>query len=875
VQDVIPSKGKEPLRLSWKLPSRLRKPITHQLKKERARKRAHNAIVRFERKAISTPKVWKKEVKKIAQEALPKIQLPTRHFFHKNIEQHTGDVYREELPKVKITLPPYAGSAAFSSSSVKKVAKKYTQPKKGSSIIRTKPARSASAPLVIPKKTTKTDAMNMPVSAFQERDVFYEFAHEDHEVHNPEESASVAPKVSIPFSVSVLRFAPARNVLTSIVFLLVGCAALTFFVWNLQGAGRGTAALTSIEGRAANAFKEVALAQDALANTDVKASEASFTAAFQELSAAQQELDKALSASKHSLQLIDVTGTVRAGEDMLSVGADLATAGQHMSRGVQPFLQIEGGKTLTDAIITSRPELAAAQEKIQHASETLSGVSETALPGELATHVGQLKEIIPRANDALSHLLNESTTFLYLLGAERDRQYLFLFANSDEIRPVGGFIGTVGLVNVSRGKVENIDVRSVYDGDGQLKALLAPPNPLLPIVSRWYLRDSNWFVDYSQSAKKAAQLFEKEGGPTVDGVVLLTPSVIKNLLTVTGPITVPGYDQAVTAENFVTVTQGEVTYNYDKTVNKPKQFLSDLTPILLTKLFAAPSGEENPKGKIATLGALTKSLKEKDIVLYFTNEQAQEEIVRLGWAGTLPQNVPGFLMVNNANIGGHKSDQFMEQEIDYRAQILEQGDVDVVVTVRRTHKGPQEKIEYPYPTGENPAYKINTVYQRLLVPKGAILLESKGFTPESNVPQPILSSGDIPLAADPDVTDWQLSQHRAPNGTVIGSEAGYTFFANWIVTKPAETTVTLTHYRIPNAVTMPSILKNASSYSLGIANQSGQKRTTLRASIQVPDTMKIVHVVPQSGVTRESDTSVVYRGELTSDVVPGIVFERK
>lgn len=834
--DVIPSKKKEPLRVDWKLPARLRRPVVRK-----------DAVVHFERKKIRTPKIW--NIQKSPVQKPAGISLPTHHFFHAKPEQHTGDTIRGEAPKVRISQPPYGNEKRSTPTPSRLPAGRQAPLSK---------AKRKSAPmLVAPKKHTKTIIPKMPEPVFTERDMAYEFA--------PQSSS---PQVSLPISVSTWNI---RSSVHGVLFLLLGCGIISAGIWSLQGAGRGTAIIASLQQRVTHAFMDVTTAQTALANVDTATGERSFQAAFTELSSAQQEMDQALSTSKQVLSVLDVTGTVRAGQGMLFVGSALAKAGEHISRAMKPFFDTAQTGALTDSIIASRPELALAQTELDAADEKIKGISGIFLPSKLQEQIKKLQDSIPRARNAISMLRSESETFLTLLGADRDKQYLFLFANNDEIRPVGGFIGTIGLVNVSRGKVENIDVHSVYDGDGQLKEFFAPPNPLLPIVDRWYLRDSNWFVDFSKSAQKASQLFEKEGGPTVDGVVLMTPTVIKNLLAVTGPIEVPGYGKTVSAENFNEITQGEVTYNYDKSVNKPKQFLSDLTPILLTKLFASgASGKQ-----LATLEAFTKSLAEKDLLLSFKDEKVQQEVDRLGWGGTLPKDAPGFLMIDNANIGGHKSDQFMEQEIDYRTTITEQGDADVVVVVRRTHKGPDEKIDYPYPPGEDPAFKLNTIYQRMLVPKGAILLESKGFTAQSDVPRPIIAPSDIPMKIDPDVADWQLSQHGSPSGAVIGGESGYTFFANWIVTKPGETSVTLTHYRVPHAIAMPSYLHPAASYVLNVFKQSGQKRTLVRASIQIPDSMSIVHVVPDSGVTRESDTTAVYRGQLTSDLLPGIVFEPK
>lgn len=854
MQDVSPSKKDHTVRIDWKLPARLRRPIREQLKKDRIQKQSRKPSIHFNRKKIQT-----KPERNIA--------LPSHRFFSSPAISTTADISRNTPTKVAVMPPPYVGKVAHGSH--RKKAQKKVVPSK-----RVLPRKKtpAPAPLIVPalrvsSRSTPKKILEKKVEPLfiQERDISYTFPEEPVAIEPEKHHVRIVkPKVKVQL--------PSRHAMASAFFLLVGFSFALFFIWNLQGAGRGTAALSSIQAKGTSAFAHVLQAQEALANTNVKESEGQFSAASQELTSAKADMDEALAASKNILQFLDVTGTVKSGQEMLDVGVALADAGVHMSRAVTPFLSVTLDTSLTDAIIAARPNLENAEQAIDVANEKISGVETGLMPENIAQDIEKLKKIIPQAKGTLHHLIEESGTLLALLGAERDREYLVLFANSDELRPVGGFIGTVGLVNISRGKVENIDVRSVYDGDGQLKKFLAPPNPLLPITSRWYLRDSNWFVDYEASAQKAAELFEKEGGPTVDGVIMLTPKVIQNLLAVTGPIQVPGYATAVTSENFVRVTQAEVTYDYDRTVNKPKQFLSDLTPILLTRLFSS-SGEAGT-GKMKTLQALTHSLTEKDLLLYFADDHAQEEAAALGWTGTLPKNAEGFLMVNNANIGGHKSDQFMEQEIDYRTTIASNGDADVVVTVRRTHHGPEERLNYAYPPGEDPSKKDNIIYQRTLVPKGAELIEAKGFTSESDVPRPLLPDSSLQVEGDADIVEWQQGQRRLPNGTVQGTESGYTFFANWVVTKPGQTSMTLYHYRVPKAINMPNILQRASSYALSIAKQPGQHRTTVRASIDLPSSMKIVQSVPVSGVTIESPTNFVYRGQLTSDIVPGIVFEK-
>lgn len=652
--------------------------------------------------------------------------------------------------------------------------------------------------------------------------------------------------------------------------------AASAIIWNLEGAGRGLNVLGDVTHRARSAYEHVQLAQAALAETDFTKSEAEFSTAEAELAEARTLLNNALASSGVVLRYLDVTGKLRSGQELLRAGEALTAAGQHASRGIgqlvtgNVFTTDKQGTTMVDALGRALEELTLTATLLDDSHTALQAVDVSTLPPDIAPHVLQLQESVPKARNALTGFLDQSQSILSVLGAERARQYLLLFENNHEIRPTGGFIGSIALLNIDRGVVENIDVQTVYDADGQLKEFIAPPEPLRAITDRWYMRDANWFVDFSTSAQKVAAFFEKEGGPTVDGVIAITPEVVRELLKVTGPIEVPAFNTTVDHENFVVLTQDQVTYSYDREVNRPKEFLAQLTPLLLSRLFAAPADSS-----LKVLAALGKEIHEKQLLIYFRDPLLQERIRRVGWDGAFPPAAPGFLSVNNANIGGHKTDQFMTQETDYRAEVARDGDVEVTVTVRRTHHGPEEKIDYTYPPAEDPAVKNNIVYQRVFVPKGAELLEATGFTPATDLPRPLPLDQLPELIPDPDVVEWQRHQETGDAGTTIGEEAGYSYFANWMITRPGGTSVGLYRYRLPRQAALPGLLNSAENFSMYIAKQPGEMRSSVRLEVHLPPGHEIVHTVPTDGVTQESPTTVVYRGPLTHDVLLGVVFARK
>jgi len=136
----------------------------------------------------------------------------------------------------------------------------------------------------------------------------------------------------------------------------------------------------------------------------------------------------------------------------------------------------------------------------------------------------------------LEEFNQKQTIFQDLLGYNGPRKYLFLFQNNHEIRATGGFIGSYGVLNVHNGNVKELFVDGIFNPDGQLSVRVVPPKPIQKISTNWSTHDANWFPNFPTSAEKIAWFYEKTGGPTVDGIITLTPTVMEKLLEITGPI---------------------------------------------------------------------------------------------------------------------------------------------------------------------------------------------------------------------------------------------------------------------------------------------------------------------------------------------------
>jgi hypothetical protein len=149
-------------------------------------------------------------------------------------------------------------------------------------------------------------------------------------------------------------------------------------------------------------------------------------------------------------------------------------------------------------------------------------------------------------------LENLLTLYASAAGFDSGKTYLILLQNSTELRPTGGFIGSMALATVHGGFIKDLKVEDVYTADGQLKGHADPPKPISEILGQehWYLRDSNWDPDFSQSGKTAAWFYQKETNTAVDGVIAVSSPFLIDILKATGPITLADYNDQITADNF-------------------------------------------------------------------------------------------------------------------------------------------------------------------------------------------------------------------------------------------------------------------------------------------------------------------------------------
>ncbi len=612
-----------------------------------------------------------------------------------------------------------------------------------------------------------------------------------------------------------------------------------------------------------DAYDSLRAAGSSAQSADFATAAQQFSHAAEQFTAAQRELSESGGALIDAASVLP--GAAQSAESLLSAGDHFSTAGARITTllgsvndiSVDPTKPSVNGSSLTVYLALIRDGLEPIIADIQSGTEELAHVRIKDLPTEYRDSIAELQNTLPELSSKLQNFASLSDTLLSVLGHDSSRRYLLVFQNNRELRPTGGFIGSLALVDMYQGGIEEIEVPGggVYDLAGQLDEKIIAPKPLWLVNPHWNIQDSNWFPDFPTSAQKMLWFLERAGGTSADGVLSLTPTVIERLLDITGPIEMPDYGVTITSDNFVREAQTWAEVTYDKEENQPKKLIGDLLPILLNRVFRSDT-----QNLVSVVQALTSSLQDRSLQLYFTDPDAEQQIASFGWDGAIRQGVGDYLYVVDTNIGGGKTDHVVDQLVDHHATIQADGSIIDTVSITRAHRGnPNDRWQG----------QANVSYIRLYVPQGSTLLTVDGY-------DTIVSSRfhlpDLDATEDPDLASVEINPIiDEKTDTRITQQFGKTSFGNWVSIDPGEVqTITFT-YRLPFALDMGGFFGGSDAYQLYVQRQPGNETTSLLSSVAYPDTLTARWLSP--GVTA-SEHMLQYAASLTGDAYFAALFEK-
>jgi len=641
-----------------------------------------------------------------------------------------------------------------------------------------------------------------------------------------------------------------------------------------------------ILGVSQEAWQELKQGAMSASQADWQSASFSFGLASSYLAEAQATVEQYRHSLLDLVKLIPAGGTkVVSLENLLLAGQSLTNAAEGLASTLSATASSGSGgleQLMTADFASLAKGLDAAQADLDKSFGYLNKVKPEVIPQEyrqsfvdFSLQLGPLSASLKRAEEFLLFAME-------MLGQQTPKRYLIMMQNTNEARPAGGFFGTFALLDLKKGKITNLEVPpgGTYDLKGYYTGpRIRPPEPLTLIGSAWSAWDANYFADFPSSAKKVAWFFEQSGWPTVDGVIAINSSLIPELLKIVGNIELPKYNKVLTPEEAILALEHATLFEYDKAKNAPKEIITDLTPVLLKRLFGL-SGE----AAWPLVLTLEQALAQKEIQLYFSEQSLQERAENFGWTGEIKPSSGDYLLAVDTNIAGGKTNAYLTSQINLYSYVQPDGSLINTVAITRHHHG--DEID-PKSAAYVLAKQNNVAYLRIYVPQGSELLEVSGQTPPEKElfkePYPNFSEDEYLRSIQGQVA---LDE---PSGTAINNEAGKTVFGNWLQVKPGEEKTLTFSYRLPFKLDLPNVSwwqrvvnlfrKTTGvnhNYSLLVQRQSGANQTTLKSFLFLPDNLKIDWLKSTNGSTvSQTDQGASLTSELKTDQYYAAVLRRR
>lgn len=381
------------------------------------------------------------------------------------------------------------------------------------------------------------------------------------------------------------------------------------------------------------------------------------------------------------------------------------------------------------------------------------------------------------------------------LGFGQPRTYLILFLNNNEMRPGGGFIGSYATLRFSNGSMEILALEGTETLDNAAPEdwVVEPPEMIQQQLglSRWFFRDSNWNIDFTENAKRAKEFYIAEqgaGAEDIDMVIAFTPNVLEEILKITGPVSVEGIE--FTSENIQETIEYQVQYGFQDrgdTFARRKDILQPLFQEVVRRtgetIFFSPKKFEQ---------AILKLVEEKHVLGYSETPEFEAIIQQYGAEGSVNQNGGDYLQWVDANLAALKTDYAIERNLDYSIQRVNDAYI-AKAQMNYVHTGTFDWRTSRYRT-----------FARAYVPEGSKLLKASR------------------------IDENGAAQSIALDQIIIETESNKQSFGYFMVIEPGDTESLIFEYQLPESITANVQVGN---YQLDVQKQAGIREMGLTLSL--------------------------------------------
>ncbi len=528
---------------------------------------------------------------------------------------------------------------------------------------------------------------------------------------------------------------------------------------------------TATPGSSSSGFSVSSLLSGSIPDaTTVKKAQAELTAAEGDFAQLQGRLNRPDWILNIAGDVPKVSGEMMTARGLATAGYDVSAMGVELSNAALPLLTRLHGASLGGQSLLTQADVTSLQKAMDDSVKLLAdiqvqvasiNVADLPICASQKTEFTQLVGELPKAQSDLQQADSLIQPIGWLAGVDGPRHFLVEELDSTELRSSGGFSGQYSILNVQDGKIGSLPILSMDDLDYRCTCANPPgysngwifgdngngrhapaPYSWWPITN-WGLRDANLAADFPTDAQLLMSVFKSEatnpffkslGGGNTDGVIQFTSTAMGDLLKVTGPLTVPLFNETVTADNLVDkihfyqltqagaavdqsicLQQGGSTTDCEPSGNNARHyFVRTMATALEARLRGLTLKQLVPVAKQVFI-----DMQAHNIQFYVTNKALENLLLQHSAGGAIgfPVGTDGF-MVDSTNWSAGKVDAHINSLEEDNVTLDDKGGAthDVTITF--------DNYDANIVPGDFVSYWD---YVRIYAPKGAQLKSAYGF----------------------------------------------------------------------------------------------------------------------------------------------------
>lgn len=381
------------------------------------------------------------------------------------------------------------------------------------------------------------------------------------------------------------------------------------------------------------------------------------------------------------------------------------------------------------------PQLDQVAAKINLVDENLKEINPNDYPVEfrkikIRENILQLEAMVDEASVTLLEAKPLVDNLAKILGYPDIKKYLIIFQNDGELRPTGGFMSAFAIMKVEKGKVTAELSSDIYSLDNNFKKTIKPPEPIAKYLNeqKWHLRNMNFSPDFKISMDTFKENYDSlSNSEKIDGIVVIDTVVLENMVKILGPLEVPGWG-TFTVENDTRCNLPQIICELEHIIDRPLATIvgdrkADIMGPMMKALMDKSLGGDTQQLSLM-VPLMLNLLDQKHILVYFTDPNIETAAEKFNIAGRIVDYDGDYLHINNANLGGAKSNFYIDELVEQEIEVAGDGSVQKKLTLTYTHNEAMDNCNLE--AGELCLSGIQRDYFRVYVPKGSTLVEGLG-----------------------------------------------------------------------------------------------------------------------------------------------------